>query len=65
MQLLSQNIAQRANREDNEVRKFWQARYRAANFPPRTANRKNLILQPLVCDAEPEIESTLLRVLKR
>ena len=32
MRLLSQNIAQRANREDQEVGKFWQARYRAVRL---------------------------------
>ncbi|MFM8724298.1 MAG: hypothetical protein ACKON9_04150, partial [Planctomycetaceae bacterium] len=32
MRLLCQNIAQRANREDNEVGKFWQARYRAVRL---------------------------------
>jgi REP element-mobilizing transposase RayT len=37
MRLLSQNIAQRANREDNEVGKFWQARYRAVRLLDETA----------------------------
>jgi hypothetical protein len=32
MRLLSQNIAQRANRDDEEVGKFWQARYRAVRL---------------------------------
>ncbi len=32
MRLLSQTIAQRANREDEEVGKFWQARYRAVRL---------------------------------
>jgi len=32
MRLLCQNVAQRANREDNEVGKFWQARYRAVRL---------------------------------
>ena len=32
MRLLSQNIAQRANKEDEEVGKFWQARYRAVRL---------------------------------
>jgi hypothetical protein len=32
MRLLSQNIAQRANKEDKEVGKFWQARYRAVRL---------------------------------
>ncbi|MFN5623826.1 MAG: transposase [Planctomyces sp.] len=32
MRLLCQNIAQRANREDGEVGKFWQARYRAVRL---------------------------------
>lgn len=32
MRLLSQNIAQRANREDQEIGKFWQARYRAVRL---------------------------------
>jgi hypothetical protein len=32
MRLLSQRIAQRANREDGEVGKFWQARYRAVRL---------------------------------
>jgi len=35
--LLSQNIAQRANREDLEVGKFWQARYRAVRLLDETA----------------------------
>jgi len=37
MRLLSQNIAQRANREDKEVGKFWQARYRAVRLLDETA----------------------------
>jgi REP element-mobilizing transposase RayT len=37
MRLLSQNIAQRANREDSEVGKFWQARYRAVRLLDETA----------------------------
>jgi hypothetical protein len=37
MRLLSQNIAQRANREDNEVGKFFQARYRAVRLLDETA----------------------------
>jgi hypothetical protein len=37
MRLLSQNIAQRANREDEEVGKFWQARYRAVRLLDETA----------------------------
>ena len=32
MRLLCQNIAMRANREDQEVGKFWQARYRAVRL---------------------------------
>ncbi len=32
MRLLCQNIAQRANREDGEVGKFWQARYRSVRL---------------------------------
>ncbi|MCE2796989.1 MAG: transposase [Planctomyces sp.] len=32
MRLLCQHIAQRANREDGEVGKFWQARYRAVRL---------------------------------
>ncbi|MFM7919692.1 MAG: hypothetical protein ACKPJJ_05665, partial [Planctomycetaceae bacterium] len=32
MRLLCQNVAQRANREDSEVGKFWQARYRAVRL---------------------------------
>jgi len=32
MRLLCQNIAQRANREEGEVGKFWQARYRAVRL---------------------------------
>jgi hypothetical protein len=31
MRLLSQKIAQRANQADEEIGKFWQARYRAAS----------------------------------
>ena len=37
MRLLSQNIAQRANLEDGEVGKFWQARYRAVRLLDETA----------------------------
>jgi hypothetical protein len=37
MRLLSQNIAQRANRDDEEVGKFWQARYRAVRLLDETA----------------------------
>ena len=37
MRLLSQNIAQRANREDGEVGKFFQARYRAVRLLDETA----------------------------
>jgi REP element-mobilizing transposase RayT len=37
MRLLSQNIGQRANREDKEVGKFWQARYRAVRLLDETA----------------------------
>jgi hypothetical protein len=37
MRLLSQNIAQRANRDDKEVGKFWQARYRAVRLLDETA----------------------------
>jgi REP element-mobilizing transposase RayT len=37
MRLLSQNIAQRANKEDAEVGKFWQARYRAVRLLDETA----------------------------
>ncbi len=37
MRLLSQNIAQRANREDGEVAKFFQARYRAVRLLDETA----------------------------
>jgi hypothetical protein len=37
MRLLSQNIAQRANKEDEEVGKFWQARYRAVRLLDETA----------------------------
>jgi REP element-mobilizing transposase RayT len=37
MRLLSQNIAQRANREDQEVGKFWQARYRAVRLLDETS----------------------------
>ena len=37
MRLLSQNIAQRANKEDDEVGKFWQARYRAVRLLDETA----------------------------
>lgn len=37
MRLLSQNIGQRANREDQEVGKFWQARYRAVRLLDETS----------------------------
>ena len=37
MRLLSQNIAQRANKEDREVGKFFQARYRAVRLLDETA----------------------------
>jgi hypothetical protein len=37
MRLLSQHIAQRANRDDQEVGKFWQARYRAVRLLDETA----------------------------
>jgi len=37
MRLLSQNIGQRANKEDGEVGKFWQARYRAVRLLDETA----------------------------
>ena len=37
MRLLSQNIAQRANREDQELGKFWQARDRAVRLLDETA----------------------------
>ena len=37
MRLLSQNIAQRANHDDGEVGKFWQARYRAVRLLDETA----------------------------
>ncbi len=37
MRLLSQNIGQRANREDEEVGKFWQARYRAVRLLDETS----------------------------
>ena len=37
MRLLSQNIAQRANRDDKEVGKFWQARYRAVRLLDETS----------------------------
>jgi hypothetical protein len=37
MRLLSQNIAQRANREDGEIGKFFQARYRAVRLLDETA----------------------------
>ncbi|MEZ6122062.1 MAG: hypothetical protein R3C49_02665 [Planctomycetaceae bacterium] len=37
MRLLSQNIAQRANFDDGEVGKFWQARYRAVRLLDETA----------------------------
>ena len=37
MRLLSQHIAQRANKEDGEIGKFWQARYRAVGLLDETA----------------------------
>ncbi len=37
MRLVSQNIAQRANRDDNEVGKFWQSRYRTVRLLDETA----------------------------
>lgn len=37
MRLLSQKIAQRANHDDEEVGKFWQARYRAVRLLDETA----------------------------
>ncbi len=37
MRLLSQKVAQRANREDKEVGKFWQSRYRAVRLLDETA----------------------------
>ena len=37
MRLLSQNIAQRANKEDGEVGKFFQVRYRAVRLLDETA----------------------------
>jgi REP element-mobilizing transposase RayT len=37
MRLLSQKIAQRANREDGELGKFWQARFRAVRLLDETA----------------------------
>lgn len=37
MRLLSQNIAQRANKDDQEIGKFWQARYRAVRLLDETA----------------------------
>jgi hypothetical protein len=37
MRLFSQHIAQRANREDKETGKFWQARYRAVRLLDETA----------------------------
>jgi hypothetical protein len=37
MRLLSQRIAQRANRDDQEVGKFWQARYRATRLLDETS----------------------------
>lgn len=37
MRLLSQNIGQRANKEDREVGKFWQARFRAVRLLDDTA----------------------------
>ena len=36
MRLLSQNIAQRANKEDGEIGKFWQARYRGVRLLDET-----------------------------
>ena len=37
MRLLSQNIAQRANKDDGEVGKFWQSRYRGVRLIDETA----------------------------
>jgi hypothetical protein len=37
MRLLSQNIAQRANKEDSELGRFWQARFRAVRLLDETA----------------------------
>ena len=37
MRLLSQHIAQRVNKEDGEIGKFWQARYRAVRLLDETA----------------------------
>ncbi len=37
MRLLSQKIAQRANEDDGEVGKFFQARYRAVRLPDKAA----------------------------
>ena len=37
MRLLNQTVAQHANREDDEVGKFWQARYRAVRLLDETA----------------------------
>jgi hypothetical protein len=37
MRLLSQNIAQRANKDDGEVGKFWQSRYRGVRLIDATA----------------------------
>ena len=37
MRLLSQKIAQRANQDDKEIGKFWQARYRAVRLLDETA----------------------------
>ena len=37
MRLLSQNIAQRTNKVDGEIGKFWQARYRAVRLLAETA----------------------------
>ncbi len=37
MRLLCQNIAQRANREDEETGKFWQSRFRAVRIVDETA----------------------------
>src|SRR6056297_1887331 len=37
MRLLSQNVAQRANKEDGEIGKFWQARFRGVRLLDETA----------------------------
>lgn len=37
MRLLSQNIAQRANKEDGELGEFWQSRYRSLRLIDETA----------------------------